>query len=180
MEFKGSKTEANLWEAFAGESKARNKYTFYASKAKKDGYNQIADLFEETANNEKEHAKIWFKLLQEGGQIGDTLSNLKDAAAGENYEWTDMYAGFAKTAEEEGFAKIAALFKMVAKIEKEHEERYLKLADNINKGIVFERDGEVVWQCMNCGHLHVGKKAPAMCPVCTHPQAYFEIRAENY
>ncbi|MBR6388853.1 MAG: rubrerythrin family protein [Opitutales bacterium] len=180
MEFKGSKTEENLKAAFAGESQARNKYTYYASKAKKEGFNQIAAIFEETANNEKEHAKIWFKLLQEGGQIADTLTNLKDAAAGENYEWTDMYAGFAKTAKEEGFAKIAALFEMVGKIEKEHEERYLKLAANIKDGVVFEKGDVVVWKCQNCGHLHVGKKAPALCPVCAHPQAYFEVRADNY
>ena len=175
-ELKGSKTEANLMTAFAGESQARNKYTYYASKAKKDGYVQIANLFEETANNEKEHAKIWFKLLH--GGIGDTIDNLKDAAAGENYEWTDMYAGFAKTAREEGFDHIADLFEGVAKIEKEHEERYLKLVQNLEEGIVFSRDGDTIWQCANCGHIVVGKKE--VCPVCAHPQAYFQIKAENY
>ena len=168
-ELKGSKTEANLMTAFAGESQARNKYTYYASKAKKDGYVQIAALFEETANNEKEHAKIWFKLLH--GGIGDTIDNLKDAAAGENYEWTDMYAGFAKTAREEGFDHIADLFEGVAKIEKEHEERYLKLVKNLEDGLVFSRDGDVIWQCANCGHIVIGKKAPEVCPVCAHPQA---------
>ena len=177
-ELKGSKTEANLMTAFAGESQARNKYTYYASKAKKDGYVQIANLYEETANNEKEHAKIWFKLLH--GGIGDTNDNLKDAAAGENYEWTDMYAGFAKTAREEGFDHIADLFEGVAKIEKEHEERYLKLVQNLEEGIVFSRDGDTIWQCANCGHIVVGKKAPEVCPVCAHPQAYFQIKAENY
>lgn len=177
-ELKGSKTEANLMTAFAGESQARNKYTYYASKAKKDGYVQIAALFEETANNEKEHAKIWFKLLH--GGIGDTIDNLKDAAAGENYEWTDMYAGFAKTAREEGFDHIADLFEGVAKIEKEHEERYLKLVKNLEDGLVFSRDGDVIWQCANCGHIVIGKKAPEVCPVCAHPQAYFAIKAENY
>ena len=178
MELKGSKTEANLWEAFAGESQARNKYTYYASKAKKDGYVQIAAIFEETANNEKEHAKMWFKLLH--GGIGDTVDNLKDAAAGENYEWTDMYAGFAKTAREEGFDHIADLFEGVAKIEKEHEERYLKLVKNLEEGLVFSRDGDVIWQCANCGHIVIGKKAPEVCPVCAHPQAYLQIKAENY
>ncbi len=177
-ELKCSKTEANLMTAFAGESQARNKYTYYASKAKKDGYVQIAALFEETANNEKEHAKIWFKLLH--GGIGDTIDNLKDAAAGENYEWTDMYAGFAKTAREEGFDHIADLFEGVAKIEKEHEERYLKLVKNLEDGLVFSRDGDVIWQCANCGHIVIGKKAPEVCPVCAHPQAYFQIKAENY
>ena len=177
-ELKGSKTEANLMTAFAGESQARNKYTYYASKAKKDGYVQIAAIFEETANNEKEHAKMWFKLLH--GGIGDTVDNLKDAAAGENYEWTDMYAGFAKTAREEGFDHIADLFEGVAKIEKEHEERYLKLVKNLEEGLVFSRDGDVIWQCANCGHIVIGKKAPAVCPVCAHPQAYFQIKAENY
>ena len=178
MELKGSKTEANLLTAFAGESQARNKYTYYASKAKKDGYVQIAAIFEETANNEKEHAKMWFKLLH--GGIGDTVDNLKDAAAGENYEWTDMYAGFAKTAREEGFDHIADLFEGVAKIEKEHEERYLKLVKNLEEGLVFSRDGDVIWQCANCGHIVIGKKAPEVCPVCAHPQAYFQIKAENY
>ena len=178
-ELKGSKTEANLQAAFAGESQARNKYTYYASKAKKEGFVQIASLFEETANNEKEHAKIWFKLLH-GGDMPDTVANLKDAAAGENYEWTDMYAKFAAEAREEGFDRIAALFEMVAKIEKEHEARYLKLLANIEGGLVFSRDGEQVWQCSNCGHVVVGKKAPEICPVCAHPKAYFQIRAENY
>ena len=177
-ELKGSKTEANLLTAFAGESQARNKYTYYASKARKDGYVQIANIFEETAANEKEHDKMWFKLLN--GGIGDTLDNLKDAAAGENYEWTDMYAGFAKTAREEGFDQIANLFEGVAKIEKEHEERYLKLVKNIEEGLVFSRDGDVIWQCANCGHIVIGKKAPEVCPVCAHPQAYFQIKAENY
>ena len=177
-ELKGSKTEANLMTAFAGESQARNKYTYYASKAKKDGYVQIAAIFEETANNEKEHAKMWFKLLH--GGIGDTVDNLKDAAAGENYEWTDMYAGFAKTAREEGFDHIADLFEGVAKIEKEHEARYLKLVKNLEEGLVFSRDGAVIWQCANCGHIVIGKKAPEVCPVCAHPQAYFQIKAENY
>ena len=177
-ELKGSKTEANLMTAFAGESQARNKYTYYASKAKKDGYVQIAAIFEETANNEKEHAKMWFKLLH--GGIGDTVDNLKDAAAGENYEWTDMYAGFAKTAREEGFDHIADLFEGVAKIEKEHEERYLKLVKNLEEGLVFSRDGDVIWQCANCGHIVIGKMAPEVCPVCAHPQAYFQIKAENY
>ncbi|MBR5130416.1 MAG: rubrerythrin family protein [Alphaproteobacteria bacterium] len=176
---KGSKTEANLWAAFAGESQARNKYTYYASKAKKDGYVQIANLFEETANNEKEHAKIWFKLLHDGG-IPDTITNLEDAAAGENYEWTDMYDGFAKTAREEGFTKIAKLFEMVGKIEKEHEERYRRLVANIKEGIVFSREGDTIWQCGNCGHIVIGKKAPEICPVCDHPKSYFQIRAENY
>lgn len=177
-ELKGSKTEQNLWEAFAGESKARNKYTYYASKAKKEGYVQIAELFEETAANEKEHAKIWFKLLNDG--IGTTMDNLKDAAAGENYEWTDMYDKFAKDAREEGFDDIADLFEGVAAIEKEHEERYLKLLKNIEEGIVFSKDGDTIWKCKNCGHIHVGPKAPEICPVCAHPQAYFEVKAENY
>ena len=176
-ELKGSRTEQNLWAAFAGESQARNKYTYFASKAKKDGYVQIAKLFEETANNEKEHAKIWFKLLN---GIGDTAANLKAAAEGENYEWTDMYATFAREAREEGFVEIAALFEAVAKIEKEHEERYLKLLANVEGGIVFSRDGDMIWQCSNCGHIHVGQKAPEVCPVCVHPQAYFQIKAENY
>ncbi len=179
QELKGTKTEANLMAAFAGESQARNKYTYYASAAKKDGYNQIAAIFEETANNEKAHAKMWFKLLH-GGSIAGTTDNLKDAAAGERYEWTDMYATFAKEAKDEGFTKIAYLFDAVAKIEKEHEERYNKLLSNIENGIVFERDGVVVWKCANCGHIHVGEKAPEICPVCDHPRAYFEIKAENY
>ena len=175
---KGTKTEANLAAAFAGESQARNKYTYYASKAKKDGYEQIAALFLETANNEKEHAKIWFKLLHDG--IPDTAANLEDAAAGENYEWTDMYATFAKEAREEGFDQIAFLFEEVGKIEKEHEARYRKLLKNIEDGTVFERDGKVYWQCANCGHIHEGLEAPEVCPVCAHPKAYFEIKAENY
>jgi len=177
-ELKGSKTELNLQTAFAGESMARNKYTYYASKARKDGFVQIAELFEETANNEKEHAKMWFKLLHDG--IGSTAENLKDAAAGENYEWTDMYSGFAKTAREEGFDHIADLFESVAAIEKSHEERYLKLLANVENGLVFSKDGDMMWQCINCGHLVVGKKAPNVCPVCAHPQSYFQIRAENY
>lgn len=178
-ELKGTKTEANLQAAFAGESQARNKYTYYASKAKKDGYVQIAALFEETANNEKEHAKIWFKLLHDGN-IPDTATNLADAAAGENYEWTDMYAQFAKEAKEEGFDHIAFLFAEVAKIEKEHEERYLKLLSNVKNDLVFSKEGDAVWQCSNCGHIVVGKKAPELCPVCSHPKAYFQVRAENY
>ncbi|MDT4763297.1 rubrerythrin [Sphaerochaeta sp. PS] len=180
MELKGSKTEANLAAAFAGESQARNKYTYFASKARKEGYVQIANLFEETAGNEKEHAKIWFKLLQEGGEIADTASNLKAAAAGEHYEWTDMYVNFAKDARAEGFTKIAALFEMVAAIEKHHEQRYLDLLKNVEDGVVFSRDGEQIWRCSNCGHIVIGKKAPAMCAVCAHPQAYFEIVAKNY
>jgi rubrerythrin len=174
---KGSKTEANLQAAFAGESQARNKYTYFASKARKDGYVQIAQIFEETAGNEKEHAEIWFKLLD---GIGDTAANLQAAADGENYEWTDMYAGFAKTAKEEGFDKIAVLFEKVGAIEKEHEERYKKLLSNIQKEAVFSRDGDVIWQCSNCGHIVVGKKAPELCPVCAHPKAYFQIKAANY
>ena len=177
-DLKGTRTEANLMAAFAGESQARNKYTYYASKAKKEGYNQIAALFLETADNEKEHAKLWFKLLH--GGIADTATNLKDAAAGENYEWTDMYATFAKEAREEGFDHIADLFEGVAKIEKEHEERYLKLLSNVENKAVFEKAGIVVWKCGNCGHIHVGEAAPDVCPVCAHPQAYFEMRAENY
>ena len=176
-ELKGSRTEQNLWTAFAGESQARNKYTYFASKAKKDGYVQIAKLFEETANNEKEHAKIWFKLLN---GIGSTAENQKAAAEGENYEWTDMYATFAKEAREEGFVEIAALFEGVAKIEKEHEERYQKLLSNVEGALVFSREGDMIWQCSNCGHIVVGKQAPEVCPVCAHPQAYFEIKAENY
>lgn len=179
MELKGSKTEANLMAAFAGESQARNKYTYYASKAKKEGYEQIAALFQETADNEKEHAKMWFKLLQ-GGQIKSTVENLKDAAAGENYEWTDMYAGFAKVAKEEGFDRIAYLFEEVGKIEKEHEARYLKLLDNVENELVFSKDGEKIWKCRNCGHICIGKEAPKVCPVCEHPQSFFEIKAENY
>ena len=179
MELKGSRTEANLMTAFAGESQARNKYTYYASKAKKDGYVQIAQIFEETANNEKEHAKIWFKLLHDGG-VPTTVENLKDAAEGENYEWTEMYAEFAKVAKEEGFDHIASLFEMVAKIEKDHEERYKKLLNNIEGGLVFSRDGDMMWICSNCGHVHIGKEAPELCPVCAHPKAYFMVKAENY
>ena len=179
MELKGSKTEANLMTAFAGESQARNKYTYFASKAKKEGYEQIAAIFEETANNEKEHAKIWFKLLN-GGEIGTTSENLKAAAEGENYEWTDMYKGFAETAKEEGFDHIAYLFEEVAKIEKNHEERYMKLLGNVNDDLVFKKGEETVWICRNCGYVHVGKEAPKVCPVCSHPQSYFEKRAQNY
>ena len=179
MELKGSKTEQNLWTAFAGESQARNKYTYFASKAKKDGYEQIAAIFEETANNEKEHAKMWFKELM-GGSILSTEENLKMAAEGENYEWTDMYSEFAKTAREEGFDRIADMFEGVAKIEKEHEERYLKLLENIEGGLVFSKDGDMIWQCRNCGHIEIGKQAPEVCPVCNHPRSYFEIRKENY
>ena len=179
MELKGSKTEQNLMTAFAGESQARNKYTFFASQAKKDGYEQIAAIFQETADNEKEHAKLWFKLLN-GGAIGSTEENLKAAAAGENYEWTDMYAEFAKTAKEEGFARIAYLFEEVGKIEKEHEERYLKLLENVKEGKVFEAGEVKIWKCRNCGHIVVGTSAPEVCPVCNHPKAYFEIKAENY
>ena len=176
-DLKGTKTEKNLWEAFAGESQARNKYTYFASKAKKDGYVQIAKIFEETAANEKEHAEIWFKLLN---GIGSTAENLKAAAEGENYEWIDMYAEMAKDAREEGFDHIAFLFEEVGKIEKEHEERYRKLLANVEGGLVFSRDGDMIWQCSNCGHIHVGKQAPEVCPVCVHPQAYFQIKAENY
>ena len=179
MELKGSRTEANLMAAFAGESQARNKYTSYASQAKKDGYQQIAAIFEETAANEKEHAKLWFKLLH-GGQIPGTLENLADAAAGENYEWTDMYATFAKEAKEEGFDHIAFLFEEVGKIEKEHEERYRKLISNIEGGLVFSREGDAIWQCSNCGHIVIGKQAPEVCPVCAHPQSYFQLKATNY
>ena len=179
MELKGSKTEQNLMTAFAGESQARNKYTYFASKAKKEGYEQIAAIFQETADNEKEHAKMWFKLLN-GGEIGTTAENLKAAADGENYEWTDMYAEFAKTAKEEGFTRIAYLFEEVAKIEKEHEERYLKLLENVKDGKVFEAGEVKIWKCRNCGHIVVGTKAPEVCPVCSHPKAYFEIKAENY
>ena len=177
-ELKGSKTEQNLMTAFAGESQARNKYTYYASKAKKDGYVQIAQIFEETAANEKEHAKLWFKLLHDG--IPSTAENLKDAADGENYEWTDMYATFAKEAREEGFDYIANLFDGVAAIEKEHEERYRKLLKNVEDGLVFSKYEDKIWQCANCGHICIGKKAPEVCPVCAHPQAYFQVKAENY
>lgn len=179
MDIKGTKTEKNLMAAFAGESEARNKYTYYASKAKKDGYVQIGALFEATANNEKEHAKIWFKLLH-GGSIADTITNLKDAANGENYEWTEMYPTFAKEAREEGFEAIARLFEGVAAIEKEHEERYKKLLANIEGGLVFSKDGDTIWECRNCGHIVIGKEAPNVCPVCAHPQSYFEVKAENY
>ena len=178
-DLKGTKTEANLMAAFAGESQARNKYTYYASKAKKEGYEQIAALFLETANNEKEHAKIWFKLLH-GGEMPDTMANLKDAADGENYEWTDMYAKMAVEAREEGFDHIAFLFEKVGEIEKHHEERYLQLLKNIEEGQVFEREEEVAWVCQECGHIHFGKKAPKVCPVCSYDQAHFEIRSENY
>ena len=179
MELKGSKTEQNLMTAFAGESQARNKYTYFASKAKKDGYEQIAAIFQETADNEKEHAKMWFKELH-GGEIPSTAENLLAAAEGENYEWTDMYKEFAETAKEEGFTRLAYLFEEVAKIEKEHEERYRKLLANVEGGLVFSRDGDKIWQCRNCGHIVVGKEAPKMCPVCNHSQAYFEIKKENY
>jgi rubrerythrin len=178
-ELKGTKTEKNLQDAFAGESMARNKYTFYASKARKEGYVQIANLFEETAANEKEHAEIWFKLLH-GGEVPDTATNLQDGINGENYEWTDMYARFAEEAREEGFTRIAFLFDGVAKIEKEHEERYRKLLSNVENELVFSRDGDMIWQCSNCGHIVIGTKAPEMCPVCSHPKAYFQIKAENY
>ena len=177
MELKGSKTEQNLMTAFAGESQARNKYTYYASKARKDGYVQIAELFEETANNEKEHAKMWFKLFH---GVGTTAENLLDAAQGENYEWTDMYATFAKEAREEGFDHIAELFEGVAAIEKSHEERYRKLLANVEGGLVFSRDGDAIWQCANCGHIVIGKKAPEICPVCAHPKAFFQLQAKNY
>lgn len=179
MDIKGTKTEANLMTAFAGESQARTKYTYYASRAKKDGYEQIAGIFTETADNEKEHAKLWFKLLHDG-QIPDTVENLKDAAAGENYEWTDMYATFAKEAREEGFDDIARMFDFVGQIEKHHEERYRKLLANVEGGLVFSRDGDMIWQCSNCGHIHVGKQAPEVCPVCAHPRDYFQLKAENY
>ena len=179
MELKGSKTEQNLMTAFAGESQARNKYSYYASKAKKEGFEQIAAIFEETAGNEKEHAKMWFKLLHEDS-IPDTMTNLRDAANGENYEWTDMYAEFAKVAKEEGFTDIARKFELVAAVEKEHEERYLKLLANIENNEVFNKDESVVWVCRNCGHVHVGKVAPKLCPTCAHPQAYFELKSKNY
>lgn len=177
MKFKGTKTEKNLLAAFAGESQARNKYTYFASVARKEGYEQIAAIFEATANNEKEHAKLWFKALE---QLGDTAANLLHAAEGENYEWTEMYEGFAKDAEEEGFTALAAQFRKVAQIEKSHEDRYRALLNNVEMKKVFEKSGEVMWECRNCGHLVIGKKAPEVCPVCAHPQSYFEVRAENY
>ena len=176
---KGSRTEKNLLEAFSGESQARNKYTYYASRAKKDGYEQVAAMFTETADNEKEHAKLWFKALHDGA-VPDTVANLKDAAAGEHYEWTEMYAEFAKVAKEEGFTEIAAMFEGVAAIEKGHEERYLKLLENIEKGVVFKKDKVCIWKCRNCGHIHVGQEAPMVCPVCKHTQAYFELQAVHY
>ena len=179
MELKGTKTYENLKTAFAGESEARNKYTYFASKAKKDGYEQIAAIFEETANNEKEHAKMWFKQLH-NGEIPSTIDNLKDAANGENYEWTEMYEEFAKVAEEEGFTEIARLFRGVGEIEKHHEERYLKLIDNIDNNLVFKKDEEVVWICRNCGHVYYGKEAPKVCPICNHPESYMEMKADNY
>ncbi len=179
MELKGSKTEANLYAAFAGESQARNKYTYYAEQAKKEGYEQIAAIFSETAYNEEQHAKIWLKQIM-GGAIPDTKTNLADGVKGEHYEWTEMYDDFAKTAREEGFNEIAFLFESVAKIEKEHEERYQLLLDNVNNGHVFKRDEEVVWICRNCGHIHIGKQPPGVCPTCAHPQSYFEIRKCNY
>ncbi len=179
MELQGSKTEKNLMAAFSGESEARNKYSYYASKAKKDGYEQIGAIFEETANNEKEHAKLWFKELH-GGSVPSTIDNLIDAANGENYEWTDMYAGFAKTAKEEGFDQIASLFEQVAAIEKHHEERYLKLLANINEDLVFKKGEEVIWICRNCGHIYSGKEAIDLCPVCTHSKSFMELRANNY
>lgn len=178
-ELKGTKTEKNLQDAFAGESMARNKYTYYASKARKEGYEQIAALFEETANNEKEHAKLWFKMLH-GNEVPDTMTNLRDAAEGENYEWTDMYDRMAKEAEEEGFTAIAARFRAVAAIERHHEERYRRLLQNIEEGIVFSREGDAIWICRNCGHVVVGKKAPEVCPVCLHPKSFFELEAKNY
>ena len=179
QELKGTKTEENLRTAFAGETQASIKYSYYASQAKKEGYNQIADIFDETSVNEKAHAKMWFKALHNDA-MPDTLQNLADAANGENYEWTDMYAEFAKTAEEEGFKKLAFLFKAVGKIENGHEKRYRKLIDNINKGLVFEREEDQVWVCANCGHVYVGKKAPVVCPVCDHPEAFFQIKATNF
>lgn len=178
-ELKGTKTEKNLQAAFAGESMARNKYSYFASQAKKDGYVQISAIFEETAGNEKEHAKMWYKYLN-GGKVSDTMTNLADAAAGENYEWTDMYATFAKEAKEEGFDEIAAKFSMVAEVEKAHEARYRKLLKNIEDKVVFSKDGDCIWQCLNCGHICVGKQAPELCPVCNHPQSYFQVKPENY
>ena len=178
-DLKGTKTEKNLMDAFTGESMARNKYTYYASKAKKEGYEQIAAIFQETADNEKEHAKIWFKLLHDG-EVPTTTQNLSDAAAGENYEWTDMYDRMAKEAKEEGFDHIAYLFEAVGKIEREHEARYKKLLENIEGGLVFSKDGDAIWKCRNCGHIVIGKQAPEVCPVCNHPKSYFEVKAENY
>ncbi len=177
-ELKGSKTEKNLLEAFAGESMARNKYTYYASKAKKDGFVQISNIFQETADNEKEHAKMWYKLLHDG--IGTTQENLKAAAEGENYEWTEMYATFAEEAEAEGFLDIAKKFRAVANVEKEHEERYLKLLANVEGDLVFSKDGDAIWKCINCGHISIGKKAPVICPVCDHPQSFFQLKEDNY
>lgn len=179
MELKGSRTEANLMAAFAGESEARNKYTFYASKAKKDGYEQIAAIFDETARNEKEHAELWFKYLH-GGAIGPTKENLLDGASGEHYEWTEMYKGFAEVAQEEGFTEIATTMRLIATVEKSHEERYRKLIQNLEEDIVFQADEEIVWVCRNCGYIHIGKSAPTICPACKHPQAYFERKADNY
>lgn len=179
MNLEGSKTQANLMAAFAGESQARTKYTYYAQKAKKDGFVQISKIFEETAKNEREHAEIWFKYLH-NNQIPDTAVNLKDAADGENYEWTDMYKEFAETAKEEGFTDLAYLFEEVGKIEKEHEERFRKLLSNVENGLVFSKDGDAIWQCSNCGHIHFGKEAPMVCPVCKHERAYFQLKAENY
>ncbi len=178
-ELKGSKTEKNLMTAFAGESQARVKYGYYASQARKDGFVQIANIFEETSDNEKEHAKLWFKYLH-GGAVPATIANLEDAASGENYEWTDMYATFAKEAREEGFEEIAAKFELVAAIEKKHEERYRKLLENVKGGLVFTKEGDAVWQCLNCGHIYIGKTAPEVCPTCNHPQSYFQLRSENY
>ena len=179
MELKGTRTEANLMAAFAGETQARTKYSTYAAVARKEGYEQIGALFDETAENEKEHAEIWFKYLH-GGEVPNTLANLKDAANGEHFEWTDMYATFAKEAKEEGFDRIATLFEMVAAIEREHEARYQKLIENLEGGLVFSREGDTIWKCRNCGHILVGKKVPELCPVCSHPKSYFEIKAENY
>lgn len=179
MELKGSKTEQNLKTAFAGESQAATKYGYFSSQAKKDGYVQISNIFAETSGNEKEHAKLWFKALN-GGKVPSTIDNLKEAAAGENYEWTDMYKEFAETAREEGFTELAILFEGVGKVEKEHEERYRKLIERLENGEVFKRDGVVMWKCNNCGHIHVGTSAPELCPVCKHPQAYFEVRSQNY
>ncbi len=179
MEFKGSKTEANLMAAFAGESQATNKYTYYAAQARRDGYVQIADIFTETAANEREHAKLWFKLLH-NDEMPDTATNLNDAMAGEHYEWTDMYAAFAADAHEEGFEHIALLFEAVGRIEREHEERYRRLLTNVREGLVFSRDEDAIWICSNCGHIHIGRRAPEVCPVCAHPQAFFKLKAENY